>query len=99
MRDGLALHLPKVTVQRDVAFAGNYRVGPTAQRPSTRRPLTMDCIARCFRIPASETQKTFLLVICVVAMSVMAVGLVWQAEIIAHQREAIRWLESAKLGG
>jgi hypothetical protein len=59
----------------------------------------MDLIARCFRVPASETQKTFLLVICVVAMSVMAVGLVWQAEIIAHQREAIRWLETAKLGG
>jgi len=59
----------------------------------------MDWIVRCFLIPASETQKTFLLVICVVAMSVMAVGLVWQAEIIAHQREAIRWLESAKLGG
>jgi len=32
-------------------------------------------------------------------MSVMAVGLVWQAEIIADQREAIRWLETAKLGG
>jgi hypothetical protein len=59
----------------------------------------MDWIRRCFRVPASETQKTFLLVICVVAMSVMAVGLVWQAEIIADQREAIRWLETAKLGG
>jgi len=59
----------------------------------------MDWIGRCFRVPASETQKTFLLVICVVAMSVMAVGLVWQAEIIADQREAIRWLETAKIGG
>jgi hypothetical protein len=59
----------------------------------------MDWIARCFRVPASETQKTLLLVICVVAMSVMAVGLVWQAEIIAHQREAIRWLETLKFGG
>jgi len=77
------LHLRNATARRDVAFAGNYRVGPTAQRPSTRRSLTMDWIARCFRVPASETQKTFLLVICVVAMSVMAVGLVWQAEIIA----------------
>ena len=59
----------------------------------------MDWITRCFRIPASESQKSFLLVICVVTMSAMAVGLVWQAEIIAHQQEAIRWLESAKLGG
>lgn len=59
----------------------------------------MAWLARCFRIPASESQKTFLLVVCVVAMSVMAVGLVWQAEIIAHQREAIRWLESMRVGG
>jgi hypothetical protein len=29
----------------------------------------------------------------------MAVGLVWQAEIIASQREAIHWLETAKFGG
>jgi hypothetical protein len=32
-------------------------------------------------------------------MSIMAVGLVWQAEIIASQRDAIRWLETAKFGG
>jgi hypothetical protein len=56
-------------------------------------------IARCLRIPASETQKTFVLAICVVAMGIMAVGLVWQAEIIANQREAIRWLETVKFGG
>src|SRR5258707_335382 len=62
--DGLALHLPKASTQRDVAFAGNYREGPTAQRPSTRRTLTMAWIARCILIPASESQKTFLLVIC-----------------------------------
>ena len=59
----------------------------------------MSWIARSFQVPASETQKSFLLVICVVAMSAMAVGLVWQAEIIVHQREAIRWLESMKFGG
>jgi hypothetical protein len=59
----------------------------------------MAWIARCLHIPASETQKTFVIAVCVVAMSIMAVGLVWQAEIIAHQREAIRWLESAKVGG
>jgi hypothetical protein len=59
----------------------------------------MAWIARCFRIPASETQKSFIIAVCVVAMSIMAVGLVWQAEIIASQREAIRWLETAKIGG
>jgi len=59
----------------------------------------MAWIARCFYIPASETQKTFVIAVCLVVMSAMAVGLVWQAEIIAHQREAIRWLETAKFGG
>jgi len=59
----------------------------------------MAWIARCLHIPASETQKTFVIAVCVVAMSIMVVGLVWQAEIIAHQREAIRWLETSKFGG
>lgn len=59
----------------------------------------MSWIARCLRVPATESQKTFLLVICIVIMSAMSVGLVWQAEIIVDQREAIRWLETAKVSG
>jgi hypothetical protein len=39
----------------------------------------------------------------VLALSAMVMGLmslviVWQAQIIAHQRDAIRWLESLKFG-
>jgi hypothetical protein len=59
----------------------------------------MAWFARWLHIPASESQKTFVIAACVVAMSIMAVGLVWQAEIIANQREAIHWLETAKFGG
>lgn len=59
----------------------------------------MAWIARCFRLPATETQKSLIIAICIVAMSIMAVGLAWQAEIIASQREAIHWLEGAKIGG
>lgn len=59
----------------------------------------MAWLARLVHIPASESQKGFIIAICVVAMSIMVVGLVWQAEIIASQREAIHWLETAKLGG
>ncbi len=59
----------------------------------------MNRLARFIRVPASESQKGFIIALCIVAMSIMAVGLVWQAEIIASQREAIRWLETAKLGG
>jgi hypothetical protein len=59
----------------------------------------MDWITRCFRMPVSETHKTLVIAVCLVAMSIMAIGLVWQAEIIASQRDAIRWLETAKFGG
>ncbi|HLZ90498.1 MAG TPA: hypothetical protein VKQ28_02190 [Candidatus Acidoferrum sp.] len=55
--------------------------------------------AQFFRSAASETQKTLVIAICIVVMSAMAVGLVWQAEIIASQREAIHWLQGAKFGG
>jgi hypothetical protein len=59
----------------------------------------MNRLARLIRVPASESQKSFVIAVCVVAMSIMTIGLVWQAEIIATQREAIRWLETAKFGG
>ena len=59
----------------------------------------MDRIARFLRLPATESQKNLVIAICVVAMSIMSIGLVWQAQIIASQREAIRWLETAKFGG
>jgi hypothetical protein len=59
----------------------------------------MTLIGRYFHAPASETQKTLIIAICVFMMSVMTIGLLWQAEIIANQREAIHWLETAKFGG
>ena len=59
----------------------------------------MDWLACFVRIPASESQKGVVIVICVVAMGIMTVGLVWQAEIIASQRQAIQWLRAAKFGG
>ena len=60
----------------------------------------MSWIARCLRLPASESQKNIVIAFCVIAMSIMSIGLVWQAQIIASQREAIRWLASAaKYGG
>lgn len=59
----------------------------------------MSWLARSLRIPASESVKNIVIAICVVAMSLMCIGLVWQAQIIANQREAIRWLEALKFGG
>jgi hypothetical protein len=59
----------------------------------------MSWLAHSLRVPASESLKNLVIAVCIIAMSVMAVGLVWQAQIIANQREAIRWLETLKFGG
>jgi hypothetical protein len=60
----------------------------------------MSRLVRALHVPVSESQKSFVIVFCIVAMSIMSIGLVWQAQIIANQREAIQWLASgAKFGG
>ncbi|MGC2233579.1 MAG: hypothetical protein WBA09_18935, partial [Candidatus Acidiferrum sp.] len=66
---------------------------------STRRPVTMTWLVRKLHIPASESTMGVVLTICVVAMGLMSIALLWQAQIIANQREAIQWLESLKFGG
>jgi hypothetical protein len=48
---------------------------------------------------ASESQKNLVLVVCVLVMSILCVGVIWQAQIIANQREDIKWLQNLKLGG
>jgi hypothetical protein len=59
----------------------------------------MAWLVRKFRIPASESSMGIVLTFCVITMSLMSVAILWQAQIIANQREAIRWLESLKFGG
>jgi hypothetical protein len=49
--------------------------------------------------PASESQKNLVLVVCILVMSAMCIGLIWQAQIIANQREDIKWLQELKFGG
>jgi hypothetical protein len=49
--------------------------------------------------PASESQKNMVLVVCLLVMSVMCIGLIWQAQIISNQREDIKWLQTLKFGG
>lgn len=51
------------------------------------------------RGPASEPQKNVVLVVCILMMSVMCIGLIWQAQIISNQREDIKWLQTLKFGG
>jgi hypothetical protein len=54
---------------------------------------------RILRLPAQESNIGLVLIFCVVTMSLMSIALVWQAQIIANQREAIQWLEQLKFGG
>jgi hypothetical protein len=58
----------------------------------------MDLIRRIFHVPATETQTGIVLALCIFAMSVMSIVLVWQAQVIARQHAVIRMFES-RFGG
>jgi hypothetical protein len=58
----------------------------------------MAWLRRVLHLPASESNIGLVLVLCVMTMSFMSIALVWQAQIIANQREAIQWLEQLKFG-
>lgn len=59
----------------------------------------MEWLRRVIRLQAHESFVGVVLVLCLLTMGAMSIALVWQAEIIANQREAIRWLEQLKMGG
>ena len=58
----------------------------------------MEWIRRVIKLPASETQTGIVLAVCIFAMSVMSIALVWQAQVIAKQNAVIRMFES-RFGG
>jgi hypothetical protein len=58
----------------------------------------MAWLTRTLRIPANESSMGLVMSICVISMGLMSIAIVWQAQIIANQREAIRWLETLKFG-
>src|SRR5450432_183486 len=68
------------------------------RRTRTRRPTTMAYLRRLFQIPVNESSLGLVLSICILSLSLMSIALVWQAQIIANQRDDIRWLESLKFG-
>lgn len=59
----------------------------------------MAWLRRALRLPAQESSIGLVLILCVITMSFMSIALVWQAQVIANQREAIQWLEQMKFGG
>jgi len=58
----------------------------------------MSWLIRTLRLPAGESHTNLALAVCVFLMSLMSVAIIWQAQIIADQRAAIKWLESLKFG-
>jgi hypothetical protein len=58
----------------------------------------MEWIRRMLRSEIRESHIGIALILCLLVMSAMSIALVWQAQIIANQRDAIRWLEQVKLG-
>jgi hypothetical protein len=59
----------------------------------------MAWLIRTLRLPARESHTNLALAVCVLLMGLLSVALIWQAQIIANQRDAIRFLESVKFGG
>jgi hypothetical protein len=73
-------------------------LGAAPEFPHGRRLVTMDWIRRIVNLPASETQTGIVMALCIFAMSVMTIVLVWQAQIIARQNAVIHMFES-RFGG
>jgi hypothetical protein len=53
---------------------------------------------RVLGVPASETQMGLTLALCIFSMSLMAVALIWQAQVIAKQNAVIHMMQS-RFGG
>ena len=59
----------------------------------------MAWLVRALRLPAAESHTNVALAVCVILMGMLSVAIVWQAQIIANQRDIIRFLETVKFGG
>ncbi|HVH50359.1 MAG TPA: hypothetical protein VM781_01735 [Candidatus Bathyarchaeia archaeon] len=59
----------------------------------------MAWLVRTLRLPAAESHTNLALVLCVFLMGLLSVALIWQAQIIANQRDVIHFLETIKFGG
>jgi hypothetical protein len=50
----------------------------------------MSWLGRNLRDPATESQSRLILALCVIALSVMCILVIWQSQVIANQRDTIR---------
>lgn len=58
----------------------------------------MAWLRRAFRLQVRDSHIDLVLIFCVLTMSIMSIALIWQAQIIANQREDIHWLEQLRFG-
>lgn len=58
----------------------------------------MAWLVRTLRLPVAESHTNVTLALCIVLMGLMSVAIIWQAQIIANQRDIIRFLETVKFG-
>lgn len=56
-------------------------------------------LLRRLSLPANESQMAVALGFSVVAMSLMLWVILWQSDVIAYQRDLIRWLWSWRFNG
>jgi hypothetical protein len=59
----------------------------------------MAWLVRTLRLPAAETHTNIALALCVCLLGLLSVAIIWQAQVIGNQRDAIRFLETIKFGG
>jgi hypothetical protein len=50
-------------------------------------------------VPASESQLTIALVLCMLIMALLLCGIMWQSGVISYQRDLIRVLWDNRSGG
>ena len=56
-------------------------------------------LMRRLAVPASESHLTLALVLCMLVMSLLLWGMMWQSGIITTQRDLIRALWQSRYGG
>lgn len=56
-------------------------------------------LLRRLSVPASESHLTLALALCIIVMSLLLCGMMWQTGVIDYQRELIRLLWQSRYGG
>ncbi len=56
-------------------------------------------LLRRLAVPATESQMAVALCVSTLAMALMLWVILWQSDIIAYQRDVIRWMWSWRYGG